>query len=1643
MISSTIEKTYFPSNSSFERVILANTEEKFETFVHLAKALTGFSSALIILIKEDNSIFTYCFDCDYYPSETIEKLAEKIIHSNIDFYETDHFSKEWDHASLFFLSGETPESLVVLPIEFPKDYRVGAICLFDFDSKTISESTQEHLRLLATQSINLIIQQATLEEQAKIIEEQTDATESAHQLVQKLQISNKRLDLVNLANSEYIYEFDPITKDLQLSPKFEILLGITPKCKGENYRLIQSIRPNNPKLKEKFEHLVYRTKESSWSESYSFKKDTGEMAWVKDHAVVIRDEKGIATKVLGSVRDVTESHYFQQIDEIEKNLTSFMIRGQYSFEEVVNQYLKDLELIFPDMKTSIMKVQEGKLYSLAGPSLPEEYMELINGFPIGPDQGSCGSAAYHKTPVIVSDIHQDKRWSQIKQIGANYGFSACWSAPIFNDKTEVVGTFACYYDSIRSPYFYEIFAIERAQRLFNLLFTQFEYLNSIQKNIELFELINQATKDAIYDWDIEKDRLYFGESFTLNFGHEIDSKGTKLEFWKDLIHPADKKRVTEKLNGFLANPHKTKWENEYRMKKLDGSYAQVEAIGTVIRNRAGAPVRLVGVLRDMTEYKSMQYLLEDSNNIAKLGGWELDLEKNKLSWSKTVNEIFDVPLTFMPDPESSLQFYRADYRNKIRNAIRAVILDQQPFNIEAILVTSKGKEKWVRVQGQGEYNGSICLKISGSIQDISDYKYIQMQLEGVSDNIPGVVFQYMLAPDGTDKFLYMSKGSMDLWGLTPQECISDIEKVWDQIMMGGNGAQVKADLQHSAETLSRWHSTWKVIKKDGTIGILEGYGNPQKRADGSVVWDSIILDITEKDKMAHLLQRTKRLARVGSWELFIIGPDQLQMIWSDSLKWVLDYPVNQEVSIGKTLKMLSEKDQATVKRAYQRFISEHVEEPLELEVLIRRDYLNDSIWVKLVLEAEYINGNCIKIYGSAQDIHSQKLDELEIQYQNSLLNSLTEVIGHLFVEENWSEVIDTTFNLIGNTVHVDRIYLFENLDDPQTGKKYAKQTFEWVAPGISPQIDNPALEKIEVDDFMDLFHSLEKNQPLIANVKDIEDPALREMLEFQDIKSLLMFPIFIENEFWGFAGFDECTHEREWRPSEINFLRYFTSNLESSIKRRKDKVDLENLVMEKTRILESLGDGFFVLDKQERVNYWNQAAEKILGVSREEIVGEIIWDRYPNSTAAKFLSYYRDIIQKNSHFKAEEYFPEFGKWLEINAYPSDDTLSVFFKDITERKNFEEAIIQSNERFEIIAKATQDIIWDYDIHQSKLFVSEGFNSQFGYESSKKIHSLQDFIEILHPEDQATVKSQFEASLFGINQDANLSLEYRFLKNDGTYAYIQHRTYFIRDKNGKANRALGAMVDITDRKRYEQSLKQLNLELEEKIKQLDLTNKELEQFAYVTSHDLQEPLRMITSFMTMLESKYSHHLDDKAKLYINFAVDGAKRMRQLILDLLEYSRSGKNESEKEEVDLQDILHQTLLFNKRLMEEKQAQVKFTTLPKALAYRAPLTQVIQNLVENGIKYSKPDTPPRLEVSATDRGRDWLISIQDNGIGIPNEFHERVFIIFQRLHKKEDYKGTGIGLAVVKKQVESWGGKIWLESEPGVGTVFYFTIPK
>jgi light-regulated signal transduction histidine kinase (bacteriophytochrome) len=240
-----------------------------------------------------------------------------------------------------------------------------------------------------------------------------------------------------------------------------------------------------------------------------------------------------------------------------------------------------------------------------------------------------------------------------------------------------------------------------------------------------------------------------------------------------------------------------------------------------------------------------------------------------------------------------------------------------------------------------------------------------------------------------------------------------------------------------------------------------------------------------------------------------------------------------------------------------------------------------------------------------------------------------------------------------------------------------------------------------------------------------------------------------------------------------------------------------------------------------------------------------------------------------------------------------------------------------------------------------------------------------------------------------------------------------------------------------------LNELHLNLEKTAHDLSVSNHELEQFAYIASHDLQEPLRMISSFLTQLEKKYSDLLDQKGKQYIYFAVDGAKRMRQIILDLLEFSRVGRFNGESEKVDVNEVIQEIVLLYKKQIEETGTEIHFQNLPVVQYYRSPLRQVIQNLVSNAMKYQQPGKNPVINISSKEFDEHWQFSIQDNGIGIASDYFQRIFVIFQRLHNKDEYSGNGIGLAIVKKIIEAMGGEIWIESKEGEGSTFFFTIKK
>lgn len=255
-----------------------------------------------------------------------------------------------------------------------------------------------------------------------------------------------------------------------------------------------------------------------------------------------------------------------------------------------------------------------------------------------------------------------------------------------------------------------------------------------------------------------------------------------------------------------------------------------------------------------------------------------------------------------------------------------------------------------------------------------------------------------------------------------------------------------------------------------------------------------------------------------------------------------------------------------------------------------------------------------------------------------------------------------------------------------------------------------------------------------------------------------------------------------------------------------------------------------------------------------------------------------------------------------------------------------------------------------------------------------------------------------------------------------------------------------IDVTERRQADAALKELNETLErrvaERTAELARSNEDLQQFAYVASHDLQEPLRMISGFLSLLEQRYGPQLDDKARHYISYSVDGAIRMSQLINDLLAYGRITSRDQELSPVELEPALAGALANLHSAIDESHATITHDNLPVVSGSFTQLMQLFQNLIGNAMKFRSPDRPCLIHVGVEQRENEWLLQVRDNGIGIPKESYERIFVIFQRLHARSKYPGTGIGLSVCKKIVERHGGRMWLDSTPDQGSTFYFTLP-
>ena len=523
------------------------------------------------------------------------------------------------------------------------------------------------------------------------------------------------------------------------------------------------------------------------------------------------------------------------------------------------------------------------------------------------------------------------------------------------------------------------------------------------------------------------------------------------------------------------------------------------------------------------------------------------------------------------------------------------------------------------------------------------------------------------------------------------------------------------------------------------------------------------------------------------------------------------------------------------------------------------------------------------------------------------------------------------------------------------------------------------------------------------------------------------------------------------------------------------------------------------------------------------------------------------------------------KMFESRIIATDDGGIIdIVRNVTAERNAEIQSKLNSDRFEFATKAASDGIYDWDYKNQNIYLSDTYKSQFNITEENFLGEDGEWSRRMHPDDVDQIKIYLrEVFLSNLNKTI---FEYRYSNGKGTYLNVVDNAYFLRNANGKVERIIGSLKDITEqkknaaeleeklrlietlikdkeyilasiadcfyvidrdcnyrfcnqatidflqieekdligksifdvypslvntefqerlifavkeqipqhfelfvpadnrwyeqnfypfadgctaifreityRKNIEQQIIQSNQELQITSEALVNKNKELESFAYVASHDLQEPLRMITSFLQKFEQKYTAIVDETGKKYIHFAVDGAERMRVLINDLLKYTSANSDRFEKVKVDMNEVVMDVVQLHRERIIEDSVEIISDPLPIILAGKVSMTQLIQNLVGNGIKYCNREKAV-IKISVIENANEWEFSVTDNGIGIAPDYYQKIFIIFQRLHQKHQYSGTGIGLSICNKIVESYKGKIWVESVLGEGSSFKFTIPK
>jgi PAS domain S-box-containing protein len=1159
------------------------------------------------------------------------------------------------------------------------------------------------------------------------------------------------------------------------------------------------------------------------------------------------------------------------------------------------------------------------------------------------------------------------------------------------------------------------------------------YMNLLKEKIEehsnIIEKINSTTPGAIYVFDLEEHQnVYYNKHLQEVFGYSSEDLNIlKKEAVSQLIHPEDYNLLKSQSQKIKEAKDGETITYKYRIKLKDGNYKWLQNTESVFkRNNNGEVKQLIGITLDIhkdeiiaKQLQQSQHELLNAQEIAQLGSFTWNFSNSHSHASEETKKILELQ---DENFETFMNKVHPEDQQKVRDAVKES-LKTGTYECEYRL-NANDKQKIIWSKGQVTFNNGIAETMNGTIMDVTERYQLIEQLKK-NENL----YKQAQAITHIGNYTWdLLTGNMEwsdelyrIYGLEPGKSKINFEFV-QQIHHPEDVEIINEMVNDAIEKKQSFNFYYRIKLKD-EIKILHARGNIVLDSEGNAITCiGTAQDVTEKQTLIRKLEQSdllykkvESLAKMGNWNWNLVTN---KLDWTDELYRIYGLkPQQEEITIDKFLSFIHPADKAFVEAGLDDYKKKKF-----IDYTFRIITANgETKSLRSIAEVQYNDkGQAIAVVGTERDV-TEKQELIGQLQQSERLFKQAQALAHL---GNWSFEIDTK-----QYEWSDEMYKIYELERGNEVTYEEWQTF------------------IHPDDKEDVLTYLDE----CIKYKKPYDKTHRIILRSGEIKVLHRKAEFISDD-----------------NGRVVKMLGTTQDITEQYLVQQELKENQNFIKKITDAAPSIITSYNI--NNGKYSYISGGIKKLLGYDPREALEKgidfFMSIIHPDDLEALVIKNQKALEEANSlpsktdiivdftyRMKGIDgnyhWFQTYGTVFDRNSEGKVEHILNISHDITEQMEAKDKIAEQEFFIQQVAEASPTILYIFDIGNNSIeYINREIFFVLGY-TTDEVETMGSTVikQLYHPDDYELLPERKESKKKFQHRNSMIQYECRVKGKDGEWKWLLVReVIFKSDEAGKPLQILGAALDISKRKDMEKSLLQNSFQLQQ-------SNASLEEFAYVASHDLKEPLRKISTFGDRLVNTQIDNLSDDGKIYLKKIVDASQRMQTMINDLLSISMITGDRS-FQQFSLQNILQDVIQTLEFKIEQKNAIITFDELPEAHIVPSQFRQLFQNLISNSLKFITEDVQPRIEIkhsflqpdevniNITKAAQYLKIDITDNGIGFEDEFAGKIFQIFQRLHGRSEYEGTGIGLAICKKIVEHHGGVIYANGILNKGATFTIILP-